>query len=84
VDVAIVRLTDALEKAPMRSKCTQTLCPFPQAIEIAAQATALRDLVRIGQGLGIVHVLALIERDDLVHAANAELFPLRLGDHDEA
>ena len=37
-----------------------------------------------GQGLEIVHVLALIERDDLVHAANAELFPRRLGDHDEA
>jgi hypothetical protein len=38
------------------------------------------DFVRIGQGRKIVHVLALIERDDLVHAADAELFPVRLGD----
>jgi len=38
------------------------------------------DFVRNGQGRKIVRILALIEHHDLVHAAHAELFPVRLGD----
>jgi hypothetical protein len=38
------------------------------------------DFVRNGQGRKIVRILALIEHRDLVQAAHAELFPVRLGD----